>query len=39
MGFAQTLNVVLLPLAIIGAGLLFAWKRKERNAEGRGNAL
>jgi LPXTG-motif cell wall-anchored protein len=35
MGFAQTLNVILLPLAIIGAALLFAWKRRENNAGGR----
>jgi len=39
MGFAQTLNVILLPLAIIGAALLFAWKRRENNAEGRGNGI
>ncbi|MDR0669984.1 MAG: GldG family protein [Treponema sp.] len=34
MNFVQGLNVVFLPLALIGAGLLFAWKRG-RNA-GRG---
>jgi ABC-type uncharacterized transport system involved in gliding motility auxiliary subunit len=38
MGFAQGLNVVFLPLALIGGGLLFAWKRGKNNG-GRGNDL
>jgi ABC-type uncharacterized transport system involved in gliding motility auxiliary subunit len=33
MGFAQGLNAVFLPLAVIGAGLLFAWKRRKNNGE------
>jgi ABC-type uncharacterized transport system involved in gliding motility auxiliary subunit len=33
MGFAQGLNVVFLPLAVIGAGLFFAWRRRKINRE------
>ncbi|GHV38112.1 hypothetical protein AGMMS49546_07840 [Spirochaetia bacterium] len=28
MGFAQFINVILIPLGVIGAGLLFTWKRR-----------
>jgi ABC-type uncharacterized transport system involved in gliding motility auxiliary subunit len=38
MTFAQGINVVLLPLALVMAGLLFAWKRRKNNRE-RGNGL
>jgi ABC-type uncharacterized transport system involved in gliding motility auxiliary subunit len=38
MSFAQGLNVVLLPLAFIAAGLLFAWRRGKNNRE-RGNGI
>jgi MYXO-CTERM domain-containing protein len=38
MGFAQGLNVVFLPLALVGAGLLFAWRRRKNNGE-RGNGV
>ncbi|MDR0400732.1 MAG: GldG family protein [Treponema sp.] len=33
MGFAQGLNVVFLPLSLIGAGLLFAWRRRKNSGE------
>ncbi|MDR2376161.1 MAG: GldG family protein [Treponema sp.] len=36
MSFAQGLNVVFLPLALIGAGILFAWKRGKKAGRGRG---
>ncbi|MDR3247564.1 MAG: GldG family protein [Treponema sp.] len=41
MGFAQTFNVIFLPLALIGAGILFAWNRRKNNArnEGHGNGV
>jgi ABC-type uncharacterized transport system involved in gliding motility auxiliary subunit len=35
MGFAQGLNVVFLPLALIGAGLFFAWNRGKKQNRGR----
>ncbi|GHV61021.1 hypothetical protein AGMMS49587_04070 [Spirochaetia bacterium] len=39
MGFAQFLNVILIPLAVLGAGLIFAWKRRARaNAVDTANA-
>jgi ABC-type uncharacterized transport system involved in gliding motility auxiliary subunit len=38
MGFAQALNVVLLPLVFVAAGLLFAWRRRKNNKE-RGNGI
>ncbi|MDR0731039.1 MAG: GldG family protein [Treponema sp.] len=36
MNFAQGLNVVFLPLVLIGAGLLFAWKRGKNAGQGAG---
>jgi ABC-type uncharacterized transport system involved in gliding motility auxiliary subunit len=41
MGFAQILNVFLLPPAFAGGGLLFAWRRKKINGGngGRGNGI
>jgi ABC-type uncharacterized transport system involved in gliding motility auxiliary subunit len=42
MGFAQGLNVVFLPLALVGAGLLFAWNRRKNNSRrggGRSNGI
>jgi ABC-type uncharacterized transport system involved in gliding motility auxiliary subunit len=38
MAFAQALNVVLLPLAFAGAGILFTWRRRKNNRE-RGNGV
>jgi ABC-type uncharacterized transport system involved in gliding motility auxiliary subunit len=32
MGFAQGLNVIVLPLALVGVGLCFAWTRKKNNS-------
>jgi ABC-type uncharacterized transport system involved in gliding motility auxiliary subunit len=33
MGFAQSLNAVIIPLALIAGGLLFAWRRRKNNRE------
>jgi ABC-type uncharacterized transport system involved in gliding motility auxiliary subunit len=45
MGFAQGLNVIVLPLALVGAGFFFAWNRRKNNSGqvqrhgGRGNGI